>query len=123
MLFLHVAALNQADTSVDDGFTLTEIAVRLRDIVAGQDRDAVGRYTALLSAAGFRFDDDYSTMRWAGGERGIYQVEGAFPRLTPQTVPLGISHVKYALDLSDCAGFLVPPGTLVAALRGAHHDL
>ena len=121
-LFLHISALDAATSDDDEGFTVTAVACRIRDRLAASDELVVDRYNALLAAAGFRYDDDYSGTRWTGGERSIYRVEGAFPRLTKANLPSGISDVRYVLSVNECGAFLASPEALEAALTGESHD-
>jgi hypothetical protein len=120
-LFLHVSTFETAEGLEEDGFTVTEIANRVRERLAGHDGPAEGQYAALLEAAGFRSGDDYTQARWRGGERGIYRVSDAFPRIIAKGLPSGVSHVKYALSLAQCAGYLVPSEQLGSAIRGPSH--
>lgn len=118
-LFLHLSVLDPAEPDDDRGFTVTEVAVRVREGLRLADNQAVERFNALLMAAGFRFDDDYSNARWQGGERSIYRVQGAFPRLTSTNVPAGVSNVMYMLSTAPCGAFLVDPSALEAGIKGA----
>jgi hypothetical protein len=120
-LFLHLSVLDSTDTDDDRGFTVTDVACRLRDQLQLTDSCIAENYNALLMAIGFRYEDDYSHARWYGGERGVYRVSGAFPRLTSATVPTGVEHVKYMLSLAHCGSFLTDPTTLKAAIAGAAH--
>ena len=117
-LFLHLTVLDSADADDDLGFTVADVALRVRDRLGGGDKVTVERFNALLAAAGFRFEDDYSHARWQGGERSIYRVHDTFPRLTTDTVPAGVSNVAYLLSLAVCGPFLVDPSALEAAITG-----
>lgn len=119
-LFLHVSTFRPADDTEGEGFTVTQVASRMREKLVGEGQLAEGRFAALLEAAGFRFEDDYSGNRWAGGERAIYRIGEGFPRLVPRGIPAGISHVKYALSLKECAEYTVASDQLKAALDGAN---
>jgi hypothetical protein len=120
-LFLHVCAIDTAHEDTDAGYTVTDVATRVRDRISAQDAHACERFLAVLAASGFRFEDDYSQQRWSGGERSIYRVADAFPRIMPGSLPQGISAVKYSVNLAECAAFIVAPQALEAALRGVPH--
>lgn len=121
-LFLHLSILDQSEDDDDAAFTITEVARRLRSRLLTAGEVVADRYDALLAAAGFRFEDDYSGFRFTGGERNIFLVERDFPRLTPADLPTQISGVNYLLSLADCTSFIVPPDALVAALAEGAHD-
>lgn len=115
-VFLHLSALDPADPGDEHAFTLHDVAARVRGaLAAGGDAVSI-RFEALLAAAGFRVEDDYSDAAWLGGERSIFRVTGTFPRLTPATLPAGIAHARYTLSLSRTGPFLVPPADLHSAL-------
>ncbi len=118
-LFLHLSVLDSAEPDDDRGFTVTEVVLRVRDRLRVGVDQTVERFNALLAAAGFRFEDDYSHTRWRGGERSIYRVHGTFPRLTPDTIPAGVSNATYGLSLGLCGAFLVEPSVLESAIAGA----
>jgi len=121
-LFLHVSVLDPAPAADDQGFTVTDVAVRLRKPFAESDERLAARFDALLAAAGFWYSDDYVHARWVSGGQSIYRVAGNFPRLTPSTVPASIATVSYTVSLAACGHFLATPKDLEQALTGTHND-
>lgn len=120
-LFLHLSVLDPTPPEDDLGFTVTDVARRIRERVAVADAAAVDRLESLLAAAGFRFEDDYADARWSGGERAIYRVDGAFPRLTAALLPQSVSDVEYAVSLVACGDWLTRAAAIEGALgRGSH---
>lgn len=115
-LFLHLSAFDLAELDADDGFSLTDVVQRIRPRLQADIR-ALERYNALLAAAGFSDDDDYSEVRWIGGERSLYRVGPSFPRITAPRLPGGISDVRYTLSLVECAEFLDTPAALEQVLQ------
>jgi hypothetical protein len=120
-LFLHLCVLDPVDGDNADGFTVTDVASRVRLNLKDEDTFILDHYDALLAAAGFNFEDDYSMTRWMGNERGIYEVRASFPRLNTHSIPAGISGLRYSLSLSECGEFLITPALLEAALRGGEY--
>jgi hypothetical protein len=118
-LFLHLSVLDPADPDTAGSFTVTEVAARVRATLAAAGENVVLRVDALFSAAGFRPEDDYSDYAWTGGERSIYRVAGAFPRLTAANIPPGVSEVSYTVRLPLDDTFLVSPRELHEALSGS----
>lgn len=118
-LFLHVSVLDPAGADDEDDFTISDVAERIRSRLLAIDTHFSDQYDALLMAAGFRKEDDYSRIRWKGGKRGIYWVHDSFPRLIPSGVPAGISSVTYNLEIAPCGSSLVDPAALLTAVAGA----
>ncbi len=120
-LFLHVVDLDQAPSDTNEGFSVTQVADRVRNKIAAIDNGTVDAFESLLLAAGFKWEDDYSISLWMEGSSRLYKVLGEFPRITAQDVTSGISNVVYSISLADCEPFLVPGDILEAALRGGRH--
>jgi hypothetical protein len=122
-LFLHLSVLDAADAEDANGsaVSLTDVVVRVKECIKPGGDNAVERYDALLMAAGFRYEDDYSANRWQGGERSIYQVSSSFPRLIPANLPSAVRSVKYVLAVGECVAYLVKPETLTSAIASGLH--
>lgn len=115
-LFLHVVNIDRASEEQPAAESLTDVARDVRQVLESESPDAIESYESMLSAAGFRWEDDYSGERWLVGSRNFYRVTGAFPRLTASEVPEGLTRLRYAIDLSRCDPFRVDEARLVAAL-------
>lgn len=120
-LFLYVAELDRAPSDSDDGFSITAVAVRVRDAVAHGDNAAIDVFETAISASGFRWEDDYSADLWIAGPSRIYAAAGDFPRIVARSVAGGVSNVKYSISLPECEPFLVPPGAVEDALKRGRH--
>ena len=114
-LFLTVGVFEPTDLDAD-GETVTEVALRVRQLIASIDSRALPRFDALLAAAGLDLGDDYSPWTWRQKERSIFMVREGFPRLTPEDLPSGVTGVRYGLSLPGCGDFLVPPSALTDAI-------
>lgn len=117
-LFLHLCALDPATPGDEGAFTLPDVVERVRVALATAGSAVLGRFEALLAAAGFLPEHDYSDAAWTGGERSVYRVAGDFPRLTPASVPAGVSAVRYLLALTGAGAHVVAPQILRSALAG-----
>lgn len=117
-LFLHVSMLDPASPADDQDFTITDVALRVRKLFLQTHEHHAAKFDALLTAAGFWYDDDYAPYRWASGGQILYRVAGTFPRLIPSTLPNGVANVKYTLWLSECVSGLATPSDLEIALAG-----
>ena len=120
-LFLHVVELDRAPPDSGEGSSLTEVAESIRDrLVLGHPAMA-DLYENLLAAAGLRWDDDYSDVRWLEGASHLFVVEGEFPRIVPAVLPVGVTKVEYAVSLPECSEYKVDQAVVIQALRGPHH--
>jgi len=124
-LFLHVAELHQeqavANYKGDESFTLTDIAFRCRAQVSSSDLGAVEPFEELLTAAGFRWEDDYTDARWTQGRHHLFRVRETFPAIRASSCPPGVSNVRYSVGLIDCEPYRVKEDALVMAISG-HSD-
>lgn len=120
-LFLHVVELAAATEQASDSFTLTDIAGRLHEAIAASDASAADQFEALLVAAGFNRDDDYSESKWVRGPDRLYRIGDGFPTVTPGQFPSGVSGVRYSVSLPDCESWRVADEDFLSAL-GASTD-
>lgn len=99
-LFLAGARLRQDET----GQGLPELVADMRDIVAGE-AEAVRLLSERLLAAGyFNAHEDRYVRRFTLVDIRFVEVKDTFPRLTPGSVPLGITKATYEIDLDKAAG-------------------
>lgn len=103
-LFLAGARLRQADT----GQSLPELVAEMRDVAAGEP-EAVRLLSERLIAAGY-FDAhaDRYIRRFTLADTRVVEVKDGFPRLTPGSVPLGVTKATYEIDLDKAAGPSIP---------------
>lgn len=121
-LFLHVTEVTTAAEGGQDALTVTDIATRIRVVLAGRDMAAVDIFEERLGAVGFDWTDDYSDKSWVVGQEALYEVREGFPRITPAVVPGGVGNVRYMISLPDCEGFRVVPASLPITPSGASDD-
>ena len=117
LLFLHVADLSHAPAGVAHAFTVSDAARRVSDWMKF-DNAATERYESLLTAAGFRWEDDYSDFKWVEGPIRIYSVTDGFPRVTAREIATGVSNVRYSISLVECERFVVETKALDEAITG-----
>lgn len=119
-LFLCVLNVSKSVTSDGDD-CLTDIARRVLSKVEADSPSAKDSLEQRLAAAGFRWEDDYSSSRWLIGEHEFFDVVEAFPRVTRDAIPLGVSHVQYSLSLEACRPYSVEDAVVRKALTGENH--
>jgi len=120
LLFLHVVDLSRAPEEAEEAFSVSGVASRVRDRLE-RDNAAIERYEALLAAAGFRWEDDYSDYKWIKGPSRIYAVTDEFPCVTAREIATGVSNVRYSLSLVECERFAVEAGALNDVIGGGYH--
>ena len=103
-LFLAGTRLRQTDT----GHSLPELVGEMRDVAAGEP-EAVRLLNERLIAAGY-FDahTDRYIRRFTLADTRVVEVKEGFPRLTPGSVPLGVTKATYEIDLDKAAGPSIP---------------
>lgn len=103
-LFLVGTRLLQIET----GQSLPELVAEMRDIATGE-AEAMRLLSERLIAAGY-FDAhaDRYVRRFTLVDTRIIEVKDGFPRLTPGSVPLGVTKATYEIDLDKAAGPGVP---------------
>lgn len=115
--FLHISNVEPVRDEAEEGVTVSDVVNRVRERVHAEDVGACSRFDALLLAAGYRMQDDYSGTRWSASLRAIYSVHGNFPRVQSTSLRSGLADVQYSLAVSACAEFIVSADVLVAAIR------
>jgi hypothetical protein len=99
-LFLAGARLRQ----IASGQSLPDLVAAMRD-VARDDTEAARLLSERLIAAGyFDADSDRYVRRFTLADTRVIEVKDGFPRLTRSSVPLGITHASYEIDLDKAAG-------------------
>ena len=121
-LFLHVTEVTTAAEGGPGALTVTDIATRIRVVLARRDMAAVEIFEERLGAVGFDWTQDYSDKSWVVGQGALYEVREGFPRITSVMVPRGVGNVRYMIFLPDCEGFLVVPASLPITTSGASDD-
>lgn len=106
VLLLHVIDLSTAVEG--EGATLSDSARELFDLVRALDEGLLEPLEDRFAAAGFHWSDDYSEFPWSEGQHRLYRVVDAFPCLQASSVPTGVSHVTYAIDLNVIDEYQLP---------------
>ncbi len=112
-LFLNAYRVERNDVS---GVKLPDLVEAVAEAMAEEKRN---RYYAKLLCLGYdpqkaheQYDKGY-TLR----ESRTYLVEEGFPRVTPLTLPRGISDVEYELNLQECKPFVTVFENALNALK------
>ena len=122
-LFLHVVDLSVALQGSSGSFSVSQLIASIRDCILSDDPGVADAFDVVLTAAGFREEDDYSDSQWVEGRSRVYAVGPGFPRITTSSTPAGVEQVNYSIGLGRCKPFEVPMsrlGDAIAAMR--EHD-
>ncbi len=94
----------QLSSDMVNGLSLPEKVVGLFSLM---NQDQKITCNALLADAGYLGSvEDAYTMRYSVIDTVFYLVTEGFPMIDPATIPVGISNVKYALDLNALSRFI-----------------
>lgn len=122
-LYLCVVELDRSTPDGGEGLTVTQVAAEVRRRLEEAEPASVEQFEGLLSAAGLRWDDDYADARWIEGSRRVFAVGAGFPRITPDGLQAGVTDVRYAVSLIECAEFECDDTAVLAVImRGRHAD-
>lgn len=114
-LFLYVLELNEAPSSTEGSFTITDVVNETRELIDSPIGCAI--LDNKLAKVGYFDQDDYSNSKWSEGEVSYYAVTGDFPRIDSQSCCPGISRVNYQIDLDYCNDYLVDQSALTKAME------
>ena len=116
-LFLHIVEVSGAPDDTES-VTITDIASRVRGVIAALDMSAAIQFEERLNATGFDWNDDYSDSPLLIGDASLYEVLEGFPRVTPPMFQPGVEDVRYSVVLSRCESFRVDMTVLIQAISG-----
>ncbi len=113
-LFLVVTTL---DPEAQGGESLPELVGRLRQSLQASGV-AMTSFDDQLILAGYldMHEAHYETVHYASSTM-FFRVGESFPRVVPDSLPKGISHVAYDLDLATVTQHVIGPAAVRATLR------
>lgn len=101
---LYLAAVRFSRTEA--GATLPELVAQVEQRLSGESGGVDLLRERLLLAGYFSSHMGHYSRRFEPQERRIFLVTQGFPRLTPGTVPLGVTRTHYELNLDHAGEFL-----------------
>lgn len=111
-LYLCVLGLDEAP----NGTISLASEVKKAKKAIGNDYLALEELALRLAAAGYSDEVDYATVTWDVTGQMSYLISEGFPRITSASLPLGISEVKYSVDLTKCGPFEVELSSIEKAI-------
>jgi hypothetical protein len=100
-----------------EGSTLPQRIASMRMLMTDDSAALALLETGLIHVGYVDADSNFYTRGLVSGPPRFLLVDAAFPRLTPGTVPAGIRHARYEIDLDAVAGAQLA-ATDVAAIIG-----
>lgn len=103
-LFLAGARMRQGET----GLTLPDLVSEMRDVTAGEPEAERLLSERLIAAGYFDTHADRYVRRFSLVETRVVEIKEGFPRLTPGSVPRGVTRATYEIDLEKDVGPSIP---------------
>ena len=106
--FLFVQALSSGISQSEDAITLCSL---VREIEA-EMYNATGDTSLLLvylTQLGYTADAEEAHRPYQILGETFYALKDNFPRITPEMLPIGISSIKYTIDLNVCKKYITLP--------------
>lgn len=111
-LHLRIQYLS-VDLDCRNGISLNALVSRLLNKI--NDFDSIAIFESKLNEVGYIDIPDYDTPYFSSINDLTYDVNGDFPRITPESLPVGISDVSYDIHIRKITPFLCK-----SHLPGAH---
>lgn len=118
LLLVHTAW----DVRRGSASTLPELVDLIR-VRLQEDPDLLSLFENRLLAAGYLDSHrrHYEPTGYTLRNETIYEVRPTFPRLTEQSLPTGVSSVRYLIDLAECRPFAVSRVVLTRMITETTH--
>lgn len=102
------------------GTTFLEIVGEAKSLIS-KDSGAMTLWTSAVEALGFDESDPYyAQWRFASNEWQIYHVLDGFPRITRDSLPVGVRAVSYSLQLEALEPFRDDSASLLAEVAASY---
>jgi hypothetical protein len=113
-LYLFVVTLGKGTEDLPGTVTLPGLIADIRTALASAAYDPFERFNDLLYSVGYIDLDAYLDFIYVVTDESMYRVGPDFPRVCHDTLPQGIAHVTYDLDLVVCAQYAARPSWMEA---------
>lgn len=108
-LYLFVVTLGKGTVDLPGTVTLPGLVADIKTALASASYDQIERFNDLLYSVGYIDLDAYLNFIYIVTDESMYRVGPGFPRVCHDTLPHGLAHVTYDLDLLACAQFTGRP--------------
>lgn len=100
---LHVLTL---ENNEEQGISLNSMIELVRSDLFSHT-ESLEKFDALLAQMNYIRREEYDSPHLRITYENTYEVIDGFPRLTPASLPLGISKIRYSINLAHCEHFKV----------------
>lgn len=116
-LFLRVATLAPAgDDPGSGGESLAELVRRAR-VAVSVDAETADALEDRLLSVGYADSTVYEHAVFTVEADEAFRVVDGFPRVLPESLPAGVRHIRYGIDLGVCEAFRAPDNWLETILK------
>lgn len=88
-----------------DSFTLNSLVKEIKELI--KDWESLDLFETLLLEIGYIELVEYDENYYSINKETVYEVSSEFPRLTINNIPIGISNLKYSIDLKSCSKYIL----------------
>ena len=108
-------ACQEVASAEDLGQRLPDHVARVR-VTMGHDPGILGDFDRLLADSGYLavHDDEYRD-GYQLGVMKVFRVDSGFPRIAPESVPLGVQNVRFGLQVSSLGAFELDPDSCIGS--------
>ena len=108
-------ACQEVASAEDLGQRLPDHVTRVRTTM-GHDPGILGDFDRLLADSGYlaAHDDEYRD-GYQLGVMKVFRVDSGFPRIAPESVPLGVQNVRFGLLVSSLGAFELDPDSCIGS--------
>jgi hypothetical protein len=99
---VRLVVMTLVESIGSEATSLNEQVLKIRKILFSR-MDALDRFEDMLCTAGYMTRNAYDRPRLKVGRVFAYDVGAGFPRLSSETVPVGVYDVSYRIELDACA--------------------
>ncbi|WP_161599950.1 PD-(D/E)XK motif protein [Pseudomonas sp. MPC6] len=101
---LVVIELGNCTVASQGAFTLNSMVCKIQSLLMS-NYEARLKFDNLLFKAGYIVRPEYDVLNLVVRNVAVFSVCGDFPRIAPHCLPVGVSRVKYELNLAECVSF------------------
>ena len=107
IMYLVVYSLGKATSSMAGAFTLPELIESIRNIL--RDEAELDDFESRLLSVNYIEASDYSSYVYVFNGARFFRVREGFPKIEAESIPEGVSDLKYMIELDKCQKYLEVP--------------
>ncbi len=108
-MYLFIVTLGKTAPNTPDLINLPSLISYIREALQSISLDQVERFNDLLYQAGYLDSDRYLEFNYILIDESMFQITEGFPRICPDALHAGITHLSYDISLSACVPYTGRP--------------